>query len=81
MPDDSATAVPIEPYLVLTFDRAEAHHLIRALGRASAYAVRDAVYDERLKARADADAYEALRDRLLADVVRRDLALRLLDRD
>lgn len=81
MPDNSSTAVPIEPYLVLTFDRSEAQHLLRALGRASAYAVRDAVPEERPKAHADADAYEMLRNRLLTKVARRDLELNLEDGD
>jgi len=81
MPDHSSTAISMEPYLVLTFDRAEAQHLLRALGRASAYAVRAAIPDERLKARADADAYDALRERLLTDVARRDFELKLEDGD
>ncbi len=81
MPGELSKAVPVEPYLAFTLDRAEAQHLLRALNRASAYAVRAAVPDERLKARADADAYEALRTRLLTKVTRRDLELDLEDGD
>ena len=81
MPDQPSVSVPIEPYLVVELDRAEAQHLLRALNRASAYAVRAAVSDERLKARADADAYETLRNRLLTNVVRRDLELHIEDVD
>ena len=73
--------VSIEPYLSFELDRADAQHLIRALGRASAYAVRAAVPDERPKARADADAYETLRKRLLNKVARRDLELDIEDGD
>ena len=81
MPDESAHAVPVEPYLALALDRAEARHLLRALTRASVYAVHVSEPDERHKARADADAYELLRNRLLLDVVHRDLELDLDDPD
>ena len=60
------------PYLVLPLSRVDAHHLLRALSRASAAAVHDAVPDERRKATADADAYDDLRGRLLTEVARRD---------
>jgi hypothetical protein len=73
--------VPIEPYLAFPIDRAEARHLLRALTRASAYAVRAAVPDERPRARADATAYDGLRARLLDDVARRDIELDLDDGD
>jgi len=73
--------VSIEPYLSLALDREETRHLLRALGRASAYAVRAALPDERSKAHADAAAYDALRSRLLSKVVRRDLELCIEDGD
>jgi hypothetical protein len=52
--------------------RVDAQHPLRALSRAAAVAVEDAVPDERRKAIADADAYDALRARLLTEVARRD---------
>ena len=72
--------IPTEPYLAFPIDRSEARHLLRALTRASASAA-EALPDERDKARVDADAYDALRDRLLDDVVRRDIELDLDDED
>jgi len=81
MPAPLQDKVPTEPYLVLSIDRAEAQHLLRALGRASAYAVRAAVPDELPKAHADADAYDALRRRLLTKVARRDFELDIEDDD
>jgi len=81
MPDAPSRPVPVEPYLAFELDRAEAQHLLRALGRALAYAVRAAPLVERPKARADADAYEALRSRLLTKVARRDFELHIEDGD
>ena len=81
MPDQTSDTVPVEPYLALELDRAEAQHLLRALGRASAYAVRAAAPEERTKARSDAEAYEVLRNRLLTTVIRRDFELHLEDGD
>ena len=74
-------AVPTEPFLSFPVDRSEARHLLRALNRAAAYAVRAATVDDRAKAKADADAYDDLRARLLDDVVRRDLELDLDDEE
>lgn len=79
MPALLQAPLPLEPYLSLELDRSETRHLLRALGRASAYAVRAADPEERTKARSDADAYDALRDRLLDSATRRDLELRLED--
>ncbi len=80
-PAPQPEALPVEPYLAFEMNRAEAKHLLRALLRAAAHAVHDAIPDERPAARQDADAYDALRDRLLDDVVRRDLELDLDDED
>lgn len=74
-----SSAVPREPYLVFELDRAETLHMLRALSRASVYGVHVAMPEERLKAREDAKAYDALRSRLLEAAARRDLELRLED--
>lgn len=79
MPEEVSTAV--RPRFHLDLNRAEAEHVLRALCRAAAYAVRAALPDEREKARADADAYDELRDRLLDQVVAHDLRSGVLDED
>lgn len=56
------------PFLRFSITQRESRHLLRALSRAAAVAVSDALPEERPKARADADAYDALRDRLLTEV-------------
>lgn len=76
-----STEVPTEPYLIFEMDRVEALHMLRALSRASVYAVHVAMSEERLKAREDAEAYDALRSRLLEAVARRDLELKVEDGD
>lgn len=77
MPDPPARNAPKGPYLAFPLDEAEARHLLRALLRGAVYAVREAQPDERLIARADAAAYDALRDRLLLLLARRELELGL----
>jgi hypothetical protein len=77
MPDPPARNSPKEPYLAFPLDEAEARHLLRALLRGAVQAVSDPEPDERAKARADADAYDALRDRLLSLLARRELELGL----
>ena len=77
MPDAPASTAPPKPFLAFLLDQAEAQHLLRALMRGAIYAVREAEPDERPKARADAAAYDALRDRLLSLLARRELELGL----
>jgi hypothetical protein len=78
MSDAPASAAPTEPFLAFPLhDQAEARHLLRALMRGAIYAVREAEPDERPKAHADAAAYDALRDRLLSLLARRELELGL----
>lgn len=78
MPDAPASTAPPKPFLAFQLnDQAEAGHLLRALMRGAIYAVREAEPDERPKARADAAAYDALRDRLLSLLARRELELGL----
>lgn len=67
------------PFLRFAVSRAETRHLLRALLRAAACAVRDALSEERVKARDDADAYDALRDRLLTEVAAREFRGSLRD--
>ena len=77
MPDAPASTAPLDPFLAFPLDQAEARHLLRALMRGAIYAVREAEPDERPKAHADAAAYDALRDRLLSLLARRELELGL----
>lgn len=77
MPDAPKSADTPEPFLAFPLDHAEARHLLRALMRGAIYAVCEAEPDERPKARADAAAYDALRDRLLFLLARRELKLGL----
>lgn len=78
MPDAPACSAPPEPFLAFPLnDQAEARHLLRALLRGAIYAVHEAEPDERPNARADAAAYDALRDRLLSLLARRELQLGL----
>jgi len=77
MPDPSVSAVLDEPFVAFPLDQAEAHRLLRALMRGAIYAVHAAEPDERPAARREAAAYDALRDRLLSLLARRELELGL----
>lgn len=77
MSDAPASTIPTGPFVAFPLDQEEALHLLRALMRGAIYAVRAAEPDERPKARADAAAYDALRDRLLSLLARRELELGL----
>jgi hypothetical protein len=77
MSDAPASAKSDEPFVAFPLDQAEACHLLRALLRAAVHAICEAEPDERPKARADAAVYDALRDRLLSLLARRELELGL----
>ena len=69
------------PFLRFSITQRESRHLLRALSRAAAVAVSDALPEERPKARADADAYDALRDRLLTEVAALEVRSALAEPD
>jgi hypothetical protein len=73
MSDAPASAKSDKPFVAFPLDQAEARHLLRALTRGAIYAVRAAEPDERLAARREAAAYDALRDRLLSLLARREI--------
>ena len=77
MSDAPASAESDEPFVAFPLDQTEAHRLLRALMRGAIYAVRAAEPDERPAARREAAAYDALRDRLLSLLARRELELGL----
>jgi len=77
MPNPPASAVLDEPFVAFPLDQTEARHLLRALARGAIYAVTEAEPAERPMARREAVAYDALRDRLLSLLARRELELGL----
>ncbi len=77
MPDPPVSAERDEPFVAFPLDQTEAQLLLRALMRGAIYAVRAAEPAERPAARREAAAYDALRDRLLSLLARRELELGL----
>ena len=77
MPDPPASVESDEPFVAFPLDHTEARRLLRALARGAIYAVAEAEPAERPMARREAAAYDALRDRLLSLLARRELELGL----